>query len=452
MSISGGVDDRRSTTTAEAPMIVLLPHCGFLSETSRMLSIGRALRARGARVRFATHGGPYEGLLREAGEEVDRLAPSLSDERCARFVAELPGVSAGPPKGPLSVEELRAMVPAEAAYLREHGAEAVVTGFTLSALLSSRVAGIPLVTEHAGSFVPPMMEAGLVPAPLRSPLPLVRWLPRPVRAWLANQGPRRVAGFCTELNAVARDLGVEEVPSLAALLMGDLTLVTDVPELTGLAREALEGWTPKTPSAYRKSPRMTYTGPLFAQLDRPIPEHVARFLEGEGPVVYVAITSCTARFVEGVVRAVAASGARVLVAGTLHDLGGLASERVCVGGVLPSHEIFGRVALGVIAGGQGSVQTALACGTPFVGIPLQPEQDWNVACAERVGAAVRLAPDEASGERMTAVVRRLLASEEARAAAGRARGWLDGIDGAARAADAICAYLGRDPQHRRLDT
>jgi UDP:flavonoid glycosyltransferase YjiC (YdhE family) len=359
-------------------MIVLLPHCAFLSETSRMLSIGRALRARGETVRFATHGGPYEALLHEEGEEVDRLEPALSSERCARFVAEVPGMG-GRPKGPFSVEELRAMAAAEARYLGAQRAEAVVTGFTLSALLSSRVAKIPLITEHAGSFVPPMMEAGLVGAPLRSPVPFVRWLPRPLRAWFANQGPRRVKDFCTELNVVARELGVEEVPSLAAMLMGDLTLVTDVPELTGLSREDLEGWTPKTPSAYRAGPRMTYTGPLFARLDRPVPEHVARFLEDEGPVVYVAITSSTAAFVESVVRAVAASGARVLVAGTVHDLAALSSERVCVGGVLPSHEIFGRVALGVVAGGQ------------------QP----------------------------------------ARAAARRARGWLDGIDGAANAADAM---------------
>jgi UDP:flavonoid glycosyltransferase YjiC (YdhE family) len=188
-------------------MIVLLPHCAFLSETSRMLSIGRALRARGETVRFATHGGPYEALLREAGEEVDRLEPALSNERCARFVAEVPGIGARP-KGPFSVEELRAMTAAEASYLRAHGAEAVVTGFTLSALLSSRVAGVPLITEHAGSFVPPVMEAGLVPAPLRSPVPFVRWLPRPLRAWLANQGARRIGSFCTELNVVAGELEI----------------------------------------------------------------------------------------------------------------------------------------------------------------------------------------------------------------------------------------------------
>ena len=48
-------------------MICLLPHCGYLSETSRMLAIRRALVARGARVCVATHGGTHERLLGELG-------------------------------------------------------------------------------------------------------------------------------------------------------------------------------------------------------------------------------------------------------------------------------------------------------------------------------------------------------------------------------------------------
>src|SRR2546423_14608975 len=55
------------------PMICLLPSCRSLPGTSRMLAIGRALEARGADVRFATHGGPYEWILRDAGVEYHLL-------------------------------------------------------------------------------------------------------------------------------------------------------------------------------------------------------------------------------------------------------------------------------------------------------------------------------------------------------------------------------------------
>jgi UDP:flavonoid glycosyltransferase YjiC (YdhE family) len=48
-----------------------------------------------------------------------------------------------------------------------------------------------------------------------------------------------------------------------------------------------------------------------------------------------------------------------------------------------------QVELAVTTGGQGSVQTAMASGTPLLGIPLHIEQDLNVALVERLGAARR---------------------------------------------------------------
>lgn len=423
-------------------MIVLLPHAGFLSETSRSLSIYRALRARGVEARVATHGGPYESVFRDAGVPYDLLPPRMTDERCARFLGQIPGV--GTRVGScFTVEELRAYARAEHDYFRAHGARAVVTGFTLSALLSSRLAGIPLVTEHGGSYMPPMAERGLFPVPTRSPIPLAGLLPARVQRWLANQGPVRVRGYCAAFNRVAAELGVERVPTLAALLMGDLTLVTDVPEVTGVPRDVLESWKPRVPGLYRKDPVLRYVGPLYATLDLPIPAEVERFLEGPRPIVYVAITSTPAGLVVDAVKAVRAAGARVLAVSTLHDLEALRSDEVCVARVLPSHRIFPRVDLGVIAGGQGSVQTALAAGRPFVGIPLQPEQEWNVAAAERLGAAARISPREARGTALTRSVRDLLSRPSAREAAARVAAVYAGVDGPARCAEAIVDYLTR---------
>ena len=124
-------------------MICLLPNCTVLSAAARMLEIHRALRDRGAGVRVATHGGTHEWVLRDAGVEYDLLGG------------------------------------AEAGYLREIGARAVVTGRSATALDSSRLAGIPLVSVDAGDWVPPMWERGLLPLPFE-PLgvPFERWVPR----------------------------------------------------------------------------------------------------------------------------------------------------------------------------------------------------------------------------------------------------------------------------------
>jgi UDP:flavonoid glycosyltransferase YjiC (YdhE family) len=406
-----------------------------------MLAIRDALERRGVPTTVATHGGPYEKLLSDAGVKYERLDPVMDHARCAEFLMQLPGVS-NHRGSVLTDDEIRRSAKREAELFRAVGARAAVTGFTLSALISTRLTKIPLITEHAGSYVPPVFERGLLPAPSRSPIPLASLLPEGAQRWLANKGPTRVKSFCAGFNRVAAELGVEPVPSLAALLLGDLTLVTDLPEVTGISADDLERWTPREPRAYRRSPALRYVGPLFARFDVPIPDHVERLLEARGPKVYVALTSAPIALVRGVVTRVRAAGAKVVLASTVHELSDLASDDVAVAGILPSHRIFPRVDAGVVAGGQGSVQTAMAAGVPIVGIPLQPEQDWNVAAVSRLGAAVRATPAEAVTTAMTSKVRALLASADARASAVRIKELFSEIDGAARSAEVIVDWLG----------
>ena len=85
-------------------MIALLPHCGFLSETTRMLHIAQALQARGERVAIATHGGVFTRVLDDAGMPYTRLSPVMDDARHARYLRDLlqigrPGVRLQPPPG-----------------------------------------------------------------------------------------------------------------------------------------------------------------------------------------------------------------------------------------------------------------------------------------------------------------------------------------------------------------
>ena len=423
-------------------MICLLPNCCFLSETSRMLEIHRALRARGAEVRVAVHGGPHERALVEAGVPYDRIGGGMTEERCAAFVGSLPGI--GPPDQSMwRDDDLRTYAEAEAGYFRSHGIRVAVTGWTLTALLSTRLAGIPLVTEHAGSMLPPVFERGLLPAPSRPVgMPGERWLPEPVRRRMFNGAPTRLTIHTAGFNRVAAELGVEGVPSFAALLLGDLTLATDVPEVLGVPRAELDSWTPRDPGRYRSGTRLRYTGPIYAKLSMPVPERVQRLLARPGKTVYVAITSSTADLVRDVVSALRPLDIDILVAATVHDLSELEGERVLVEGVLPSHEIMPRVDLAVTAGGQGSVQTALASGVPLIGIPLQPEQDANVAFAQRQGAARLVPQDEAGTAVLADIASGMLADGRYRDAARRVQSIFAEVDGPGAAAAAILELLG----------
>ncbi|HMS79945.1 MAG TPA: hypothetical protein PKC20_10525, partial [Burkholderiaceae bacterium] len=115
-----------------------------------------------------------------------------------------PGLRLQPP------DEVRRSVASEAAFLRSTGAKAVVVGFTLTAYLSSRVAGIPLVASHGGSFVPPVAELGLMPVPSQMSIPGTEWLPAPLKRLMANRSTDRMTWPTAFLNDVAAELGVVE--------------------------------------------------------------------------------------------------------------------------------------------------------------------------------------------------------------------------------------------------
>jgi UDP:flavonoid glycosyltransferase YjiC (YdhE family) len=411
-------------------VISIFAHCGYLSETSRMIEIHRALSAAGAEVRMATHGGVHESLLSAAGIEYDLVPPRLSRERSMQIASSYGQGSVR--DSMLTDAEFRAHALAEASYLREIGASAAVTGITISTLLSTRLAGVPLVTEHAGSFVPPVFERGLLPAP-STPMP-VR-LPRFLAAPTANRTVPWLRWFTGGLRRVAKDLGVPPVPGLAAMLLGDLTLVPEIPEVLGIPAAHLEAWRPNR--HYWPTTRLRYTGPLFAHFPLPVPERVERFLAGPGPIVYVALCSTTADLVRRVVAALSTLDARILVTATVHDLARLNSPRVLVVPTLPSHLIMPRVDLAVITGGQGSVQTALAAGTPFVGVPLQLEQDLNVALVERLGAARLLSRRDAQTPLIAATARQILSTASYRREAARIQELYRRVDGPRNAAAAI---------------
>lgn len=425
----------------------MLPQCSFLSEVSRALRIAHALELRGVEVVFASRGGGYAHLIPDAGYALHRLDPPATAESERRFLQAI--LSMGPMTSLdfFTDDELRTAVDAEVAFLREVHADLVVTGFTLSGYLSTRLAGVPLATDHAGSFVPPVLAHKLCPAAVNPPDPNIAKLPTSIQRWMANRVPPMLRGPVNQLNRHARERGVEPLPGMMALMCGDLTMVTELPAVLGLSAEDLEQWTPRRPFRVRSGTTFRFTGPLFAQLDVPVPDDVAAFLDGPWPVVYVAPTSVEEPFLRSLVSGARATGARVLVSAGPHRIHDLGDKHVLVGGVLPNHLVMPRVNAAVIMGGQGSVQTAIAAGTPFVGLPYHGEQELNVAVAERLGMAIRMKPADATTPALSTALRRLLTAPSFAESARSAAAHYDDVDGAAMAADAMLDWLGkRHPQ------
>ncbi len=421
-------------------MICLMPMCAYLSETSRMIQIYKALKAAGAQARIATHGGVHEALLQSEGIDYDIVGPRMDAARGWQFVMSNVGIG-NPDQSMYAPDEMRTYVLAERDYFQKHGVTAVVTGFTLTALLSTRLAGIPLVVEHAGAFLPPLFERNLPPMASRPPPGPLGYMPRGLARWLQNKMVPKLKLYLAGFNALATELGVTPIPSFPALILGDLVLVTEAPEVYGVGEAEMQNWRP-TDGAYWPSTRFAYTGPLFAEFDLPVPSNVEQALRATGPHVYVALTSVPAGTVRQVVRGVAASGASVIVAATVHELADLAGPRVTVSGVLPSHKIMPRVDLAVTTAGQGSLQCAMASGVPVIGIPLHLEQDSNIHFLVQRGAARALPVARIDDTTLAGMVTGMLARPKYRAAARTIQAAYARRNGPALCASAILAHLG----------
>jgi UDP:flavonoid glycosyltransferase YjiC (YdhE family) len=185
-------------------------------------------------------------------------------------------------------------------------------------------------------------------------------------------------------NKVARELGIEPVRGIFDIMLGDLVLVTDVPEILGIPEEDLEAWRPQG-SHYRSSLRFSYVGAIFAKTFGDVPDDVARFLETDKPKVYVAMASTRLEYLRAVLETLEDMKVRAVMVTTVHGDGLEPGANVLLCDFLPSHEVMQMCDAAIIHGGQGTVQTAIASGTPVVGIPLQPEQNVNLRIVERLG-------------------------------------------------------------------
>jgi hypothetical protein len=190
-------------------------------------------------------------------------------------------------------------------------------------------------------------------------------------------------------NIVARRLDIEPIHSTLDMFMGDITIVTEAPEILGIEREDLEGWVPKKPFLFHDSPRLRYAGPMYAKLFGEVSEEMQNFLNAGGPTIFVALTSTREDYLRELVTVLLDLDIRLIVVSTVHKLG-LEHERLFTTDHLPSHLIMPMVELAIIHGGQGSVQTAVASGTPVIGFPLQTEQMFNLELIQQYGAGINL--------------------------------------------------------------
>ena len=355
--------------------LLFAPVTWNIAETTRMIEVAKVCRDRFQfDCHFMGYGGDFVRLIAEAGFAYHPCEPQLTPQR----IQELWKADRGERGGKMfTVAELVSRVESERALIAQLQPETVVMGFTLSMYLSARVAKVPLVVICPLPFTRPFFEAGLATWPAQYNVGPLRWVPDRWKDGLLNWVGLHLSLWTRPFNQAVAQFGLPPFRRTIDLFAGDFNLVTHIPELTGL---------PTLPTNWQ------YVGPIFARLDGDVPAAIHQ-LPTDKPLIYFAMGSSANRDV--LVHSMNLLGElpyTVIAPVAAHLRGGdtAVPANVHVFDWLPAHLVNPLAEVAVIHGGEGTVQTAAASGTPFVGIGLQPEQDWNIEFFARQGTAVRL--------------------------------------------------------------
>lgn len=420
-------------------MVVLMPNCTFLSEVSRMIEIHKALFKINVPSLIATHGGTYEFIFEQEKLKYDTLSPVFTKETSLKY---LEIVRDGGRKKMFTSEEIIEQVKNEVAYLRRVKATAVISGFTLSARLSSSVCNIPLFVTHLGSFVPITVEKGMFSFYECFHNAFTDKLPR---KWIDNLGKlvlMILKGPIEPYITAAKYFKIEPVLGMVDLLMGDYTLITDVPEILQISETELHEWNPSRNKICRPDAKLAYVGPIFANLFGEVSHHVLNFLNTEKPKIYVSMNSGKKSDLELVIRSFEGMDVKVLVCSTVHQVSFKKLEQILIADFLPSPQIMPLCDLAIINGGQGTVQTAINSGVPIIGFPLQPEQNFNLMQVQKHGAGICMSLYDLRRGKLKTKITEVLQNLDYKTKMGRLKDWQSQRDGAVETAKLVQQTIG----------
>ncbi len=383
---------------------LLFAPCAFnLAETSRMVEIAKAVERHPAAgsafdIQFISDGGDFEGMVEKHGFPLTRMEPRLTKEK----IEHIGKVDRGEKFAPAFTDlEMIQRVDSEIALLRKARPAAVVTGSYLTIPISCRAAQTPLVWVIQSTWLPDFFRHGagmtdkIRPAPLKA---VADWtVLRFINFWIRF-------GFLNPVNRAARHFGVPGYASIFEFWRGDITLVAEPPEFSGV----------KLP------PKHYYTGPLIPQDEFALPPEIAA-VAMDKPLIYFAMgSSGTPEIIAKIVESFEGKPYRV-IAPVKFQLGQVAGVRVpsnvLVTDWVPALQVNHMADLAVIHGGIGTVMTAALAGKPVVGVGMQMEQVANLACLERLGFAIRVSKSKDPSRQVQAAIHKLLQDERAKAKA-----------------------------------
>lgn len=403
-----------------------------LAETTRAIEVAIALRKRGVQIEFFSHGGPHSIRPAEVGFTHTLLLPEHTPKHHDRFL----DLDHGKARGELfSPEEWMNFAKSEIEVLTKFKPDAVYGGFNLSSVLSTRATNCPLVYLLPAQATPAYYENKMGTFPEFIENPVTRIIPQSWKNFLFNQIMTKINYMpIRNINRAAKALGARLLKSPFEILSGDLVLLSDLAEMTGLPSS-------KLPLNH------FYIGPIFAHLPLEVPEEVKKVFNGSELKIFCAMgSSGTAEVLRATINALKETPYRVVAATTsIVDPEEFRpfSDRFYVTRYLPATNVNEMADIAVTHGGQGTVQNSIWAGKPLIGVPFQFEQQGNLEMVARAGVGIKIPMVEYTSERLLREIKRVADNPKYLQSAQKISSLFKSQNGAENSAQIILDFLNK---------
>jgi UDP:flavonoid glycosyltransferase YjiC (YdhE family) len=416
-------------------------------EATRSLEIAKGLREYApdgwsVECAFLSHGSRFAPKMVDAGFEVYDCPPKLGGVGFRdQLKTQFPELVGNP-------DIAREVIEGERRALSEIQPDLVIYGFWPMGSIARQMLGIPGVCFLPLPLHPDVLSSSLlkdVPDDLK---PLT-YLPLPLRRFIVRHVPKpvkmRAPGFRQRNIRQAAQACGWSGPSrknLFDMLRADLTIVLDLEDF--YEEETLP-------------PDFRVVGPLFATADgaAEVDPAILRLFDPSDEKPKVLCTMGSSGYKEHLLEAV-----RALTSGNATGWNSviLASSAICTieeakahagadsnsyitDAFVPALSVNELADVVVSHGGQGTVQTALACGTPIVGVAMQLEQQVNLDNVGAKGAGIRIPSHRWTASNIQAAVRNILEDRSYRENARRLQQSVRRVNGKKSSAEAIWQFV-----------
>ena len=365
---------------------ILLGVVGWnIAETTRMIEVASIFKD-DYECHFFSYGGQFEHLVEEAGYKLHQLTPQEDEKK----IEHLWKVDRGETfKQPWTLDELRARIQSELKLIDQLNPAFAFLGSVLTFSLSCKVKQVRLFNVFPINLSKPYLEAGLPLSPF-----LPNWINR-LTGWILLNVPLLMKNF----RKVYQEYGFKPPKNALEIWSGDVNIAADIKEVS-LLKELPSDW--------------HFSGPLFAHLNKEIPQSIEEALKKSPKTkIYFAMgSSANKKILKQALACFEALDVLVVAPIQAH----LSQEdkipsNVMVTDWLPALQTLELVDVAITHGGQGTVQTTVMAGKPFMGIGMQPEQAINIHTFVTFGNALQLPKNKVTQKRFEKALNDLIKNE-----------------------------------------